>query len=172
MKRKFLIVVILLITAFMVKYINISFTENASFSELVLEKYKEKDFNEILIDKEIENGNYDIRKSEENSDIDKIIKHFNDLKLEELRENEISKIDGYKYEIKLHNTKTHEYLNIGINDKKTIRIIYQLMRKDENKSKNLTVWKHKRYIKYYRIQDDEVNLSYIEKVYQGMNALE
>ncbi|WP_066500415.1 hypothetical protein [Abyssisolibacter fermentans] len=143
------------------------------FSDIVLDKYKEATFDELIICKDLENYRYDIRDNRNNISIaNKLLDYFKNLEIVEIQHSDIPKgsFINKLYTISFKQSKTYNDLVIYVLNEEYLMISQSvLVKKIDEKKKIITYEDVCDGIQRYRIINSKLDLDYIEKVFLSLN---
>lgn len=133
----------------------------------VISKFKEKEFDKVYIKK---GSNGLIRVGNINK-ANTLLKYLKDFKLINNKFKNLP-YDNVSYFIEFYNENTKEKLHVDIDkDNKLIRIRSEFIKSRRDKEKNVITYASDGYIsKEYEIYDDEIDLKYIEKIFNSLDT--
>ncbi|MTI66145.1 MAG: hypothetical protein FH753_06030 [Firmicutes bacterium] len=138
-----------------------------SFEEAILSKFKEKSFNGMLIRK----GSDDTIRVDNVNEVKKLLNYFNGFKVIKYYERHLPVYDT-KYTIRFHNDNTYEDLWIYLDNSESnfIEIYFSLIKISRDEEKKVTKYSPRKKYKTYKIYDDEIDLKYIEKIFNSLDT--
>lgn len=135
-----------------------------SFEEIILSEYKNKNFNRLKIEKELDNDKRELRRCNDINKINDLLSYLKNLELSNRPSTSKNELE-HEYFIRLYNDETHENLYIFVDNKNSLGISRVLTVIEETESfKSLdTKMDHKE----YTIVNSNLNMDYIEELYNS-----
>lgn len=131
------------------------YPNKGAFDDIVMDIYKANSFDSLIIVSE--NG---FRSTKDKNIIDNLFNTFRGFELKEVKRKLTRPIN---YKLMFGNKETFESLWIEVSGQNYINIYTQTMKKEVNEEKNVTRWVEVKKRKYYKIIDDDFDISDIEE---------